>query len=94
MLQGKGVPAGMLQDGRDLATRDPQLRHRGHWVRLEHPQMGNTVYNAPPYRFSRLSAKPTRHAPLLGEHTTEVLRDLLGMSSDEISALAEQGVLK
>ena len=29
---------GTLEDGRDLATRDPQLSHRGHWVRLEHPQ--------------------------------------------------------
>lgn len=94
LLQGNGVPAGMLQDGRDLFTRDPQLKHRDHWVRLDHPQMGNTVYNAPPYRFSRISAKPTRHAPLLGEHTTEVLRDLLGMSPGEISALAAEEVLK
>lgn len=94
LLQRNGVPAGMLQDARDLFTRDPQLKHRDHWVRLDHPQMGNTVYNAPPYRFARISAKPTRHAPLLGEHTTEVLRDLLGMSPAEISALAEDEVLK
>ncbi len=94
LLQRSGVPAGVLQDARDLFTRDPQLAHRDHWVRLDHPQMGITVYNAPPYRFSRLCAKPTRHAPLLGEHTNEVLRDLLGMSPDEIAALAGQGVLQ
>jgi benzylsuccinate CoA-transferase BbsF subunit len=94
LLQRSGVPAGVLQDARDLLTRDPQLVHRDHWVRLDHPLMGNTVYNAPPYRFSRISAKPTRHAPLLGEHTAEVLRDLLGMSADEISSLATDEVLK
>lgn len=94
LLQRSGIPAGVLQDARDLLTRDPQLAHRDHWVRLEHPLMGNTVYNGPPYRFSRISAKPTRHAPLLGEHTIEVLRDLLGMSANEISSLMADEVLK
>ena len=30
-------------------TRDPQLEHRGHWVKLEHPEMGESLYNAPPF---------------------------------------------
>jgi benzylsuccinate CoA-transferase BbsF subunit len=93
-LQSHGVPAGVLQDGRDLLTADPQLEHRGHWVRLEHPLMGTTVYNGPPYRFSGYSAQPTRHAPLLGEHTEDVLSDLLGMSASEIAALKAAEVLK
>jgi benzylsuccinate CoA-transferase BbsF subunit len=94
LLQRSGVPAGVLRDARDLVERDPQLAHRGHWIRLDHPQMGTTVYNAPPYRFTRLCATPTRHAPLLGEHTNEVLSGLLGLSADEIASLARQGVLK
>ncbi len=94
LLQERGIPAGMVQDGRDLLVDDPQLQHRGHWVRLEHPQMGTTVYNNAPYRFSRYSARPTRHAPLLGEHTREVLRELLGMQADEIAALTAAEVLK
>jgi benzylsuccinate CoA-transferase BbsF subunit len=94
LLQQNGVPAGMLQDARDLLTGDPQLDHRGHWIRLEHPQMGTTVYSAPPYRFSHMSAIPTRHAPLLGEHTTEVLRDILGMKPEEIAGLAAAEVLR
>jgi benzylsuccinate CoA-transferase BbsF subunit len=94
LLQRFGVPAGMVQDARELLTADPQLAHREHWIRLDHPQMGNTVYSAPPYRFSGFSAAPTRHAPLLGEHTVEVLRDLLGMSPGEIEDLAAQGVLQ
>lgn len=93
-LQERGVPAGMLQDGRDLLVEDPQLRHRDHWVRLSHPQMGTTIYNSPPYRFGNYSAHPSRHAPLLGEHTDEVLRDLLGRSAAEIESLRAAGVLK
>ncbi len=56
--------------------------------------MGTTVYNASPYRVWHLSAKPTRHAPLLGEHTAEVLHDLLGLSADEVAALKTDGILK
>jgi benzylsuccinate CoA-transferase BbsF subunit len=73
--------------------RDPQLAHRGHWVRLDHAEMGRTIYNTPPLRFSRTPAKLTRPAPLLGEHTDEVCRELLGLSEEETRKLREEGVL-
>ena len=94
VLQEHRVPCGILQDGRGLLTQDAQLGHRGHWVRLSHPLMGTTVYNAPPYRFGNFDALPTRHAPLLGEHTTEVLAGLLGLSQEEIGVLQSEEVLK
>lgn len=93
-LQRQGVPAGVVQDARDLIVDDPQLRHRSHWVRLDHPEIGNTLYNAPPFRFSTIPAFPGRHAPLLGEHTREILRDLAGLTTQEIDTLAAEGVLK
>ncbi|WP_422678170.1 CoA transferase [Blastococcus brunescens] len=39
-LQEAGVPAGVVQDAADVVERDPHLQARGHWVRLEHPEMG------------------------------------------------------
>jgi crotonobetainyl-CoA:carnitine CoA-transferase CaiB-like acyl-CoA transferase len=92
-LQEKRVPAGVLQRGDDLVLRDPQLAERSHWVRLDHPEMGNTINNAPPFRFSRSSSSPTRPAPLLGEHTSEICRDLLGLSPEHVETLRSQGVL-
>ena len=94
VLQQHHVPCGILQDGRDLLTGDAQLEHRGHWVRLTHPLMGTTIYNGPPYRFGHYSAHPTRHAPLLGEHTTHVLGEVLGLAPKEIAALQAEQVLK
>jgi benzylsuccinate CoA-transferase BbsF subunit len=93
-LQEEGVPAGVLQNAADLVERDPQLALRGHWLRLDHPEMGPALNSAPPFRFSRTPVFPTRAAPLLGEHTGEIARDILGLADDEIAALAAEGVLK
>jgi benzylsuccinate CoA-transferase BbsF subunit len=93
-LQGKGVPAGAVQDARDVTRHDPQLQHRGHWVRLPHAEMNESIYNNLPFRFSRAPVRPTRPAPLLGEHTREILGGMLGFSEAEIEELQAQQVLK
>ena len=93
-LQAKGVAAGPVQDAADVLLRDPQLQARGHWVYLDHPEMGRTVYNALPARLSRTPGYPHRPAPLLGQHTDEVLRDLLALTPSEIDALRAQGALR
>jgi benzylsuccinate CoA-transferase BbsF subunit len=93
-LQARGVAAGAVQDAHDVTRVDPQLAHRGHWVRLPHAEMGESIYNNLPFRFSRTPVRPQRGAPLLGEHTHEVLRDLLGLGDAEIAALDAEGVLK
>ncbi|MGZ8228029.1 MAG: CaiB/BaiF CoA transferase family protein [Burkholderiales bacterium] len=90
-LQGRGVPAGVVETAADV-VRDPQLAHRGHWVTLEHPEMGRTLYNAPPFRCSRTPVALSRPAPLLGQHTEEICRSLIGLSDEEFKALAAEGV--
>lgn len=92
-LQARQVPAGVAQTAADVVERDPQLEHRGHWVRLDHPEMGTAIYNAPPMRFSRTPVALTRAAPLLGEHTDEICRELLGLSAEDTRKLKEEGVL-
>jgi crotonobetainyl-CoA:carnitine CoA-transferase CaiB-like acyl-CoA transferase len=93
-LQAAGVPAGAVLDAADLVDRDPQLAHRGHWVRLPHPEMGQTLYNSPPFRMSRSNATLRGPAPLIGEHTRSVLRDVLGRTTDDINVLAERCALQ
>ena len=75
-----------------LVDNDPQLKHRQHWIELNHPEMGQTIYNAPPIRLSRTNFNMEKSAPLLGEHTDEVCKGLLGLSEDEIKVLREQGI--
>jgi benzylsuccinate CoA-transferase BbsF subunit len=91
-LQEAGTPAGAVYDARDV-MRDPQLAERGHWVTLNHPEMGPSTYNAPPYRFSDAHSEPTSPAPLLGQHTIEVCRDLLSLDDATVRQLNADGVL-
>jgi benzylsuccinate CoA-transferase BbsF subunit len=93
-LQAAGVPAGVVQDAADVVERDPHLQARDHWVRLEHPEMGETLYNAPPFRLTGTPATLTRPAPLLGQHTHEICREVLGLDDEEIAQLEDEGVLR
>lgn len=93
-LQARGVPAGAVQDAHDVTREDPQLAHRGHWVRMAHAEMGESIYNNLPFRLALTPVQPQRGAPLLGEHTREVLHDLLGLSDAEIDQLEAEEVLK
>jgi len=90
-LRALGVPAGAVQDGRDVFT-DPELSAAGHYVRVEHPTMGASDMPAPPMRFSR-SKIEVRPAPLLGQHNRAVFVDLLGLPESEIVGLEAEGVL-
>lgn len=92
-LQAVGVPAGALQRSRDLVERDPQLRHRGMHLQIEHPLLGVNPMDGIPTRFSRTPAAVRRHAPLIGEATQDVLDGLLGMPAAEVERLAEERVL-
>ena len=93
MMQAVGVAAGILETTEDLRERDPQLRHRHFFWELDHPEIGR--YGAPGPSFM-LSKSPCelRRAPLLGEHNEYALRELLGMSDEEVSELVIEGVLE
>ncbi len=92
-MQKAGVPAGVVESGEDLVA-DLQLNHRRTHVVLEHPEIGPHIYQAPPYRFSKTPHKLTMPAPCLGQHNEYVLKEILGMSDDEIADLLVAGALE
>jgi crotonobetainyl-CoA:carnitine CoA-transferase CaiB-like acyl-CoA transferase len=94
VLQGEGVAAGVVQNGRDLLENDPQMKERGHYVYLDHPEIGPMALDDYPFKLSATPGRLSRHAPLLGEHTDYVLSEILGMPEDDINELIIEGVLE
>ena len=93
-LQAAGVPAGVVQNTADLLERDPQLKKRGFFTLLDHPEAGPTVHIGSAFELSETPARPNRPAPLLGEHNEYVFKEILGVSEGEYSSLLEEGVLQ
>ncbi len=92
-LQALGVEAVPVADLGD-ASADPQLHHRGHFVTMEHPCMGECGYERNGFRLSEATAGYRRTSPTLGEHNTYVLGEVLALSSAEQRRLADEGVLE
>ena len=94
-LQSSGISAGVVQTGPDLAERDPHLKERGGSLLRVPDARGNMqTIEGVPYRLSRTPGGPTRGGPDFGEHQDYVLRDLLGMSDDELAECAIAGVFE
>ena len=92
MLQALGVPAGIVQNARDRVEDDPQLRERDFYQKLDHPELGEHRFDGLPIHLSRTPSVLHHAAPLLGEHTEYVLREVLNLTDDDIVELAENGV--
>ena len=92
-LQLAGIAAGIVQRAPD-AIEDPQLKHLGAIVELDHPVAGKRLYPAIPFKMSDTPPLRSTRAPLLGEHTNEICRELLGMPEEEIRRLKGEGVLE
>jgi len=92
LLQAQGVAAGVVQNARDLA-KDPQLKERGFFIELDHPEMGKTISDATPIRLSASPPQYSRPAPLPGQDNNYVYSELLGLSGGEINKLKKQGVI-
>ena len=63
------------------------------WEDVEHPGVGRYRMPGTPLDFSAVPREPVRRAPLLGEHTAEVLADLLGLTDAEIGRLSDDGTI-
>ena len=92
LLQDVGVAAFPSLDARDLAE-DPHLEERGYLERLQHPEVGRRVHAGIPWRLRDGPNGVRSPAPLLGQHTDEVLRDLLDLSGAQVADLRGRGLL-
>jgi len=91
VLGKAGVPCGAVLDTGEVLD-DPHLNARGQVHTIEHATRGRFRLPGCPVRLSASEA-PTTPAPLAGEHTAEVLAEVLGLSADEVSKLRVEGVL-
>ena len=91
-FEAAGVPVGPVHDLGEALTH-PQTLARGNVVETEHPQAGRTRALGCPVHFSKTPARIDRPAPLLGEHTREVLREH-GYADAEIDALVAERVVE
>ena len=89
VLNELDVPAGLIMSTEDLAN-DEHVRGREMYVELDHPERGKWFNIGMPIKLSASPAKIKR-SPLLGEHTAEILREVLGWSDAEIEAKKQAG---
>src|SRR5207244_1691952 len=92
LLEAAGVPNGPINDVAQV-FEEPQVRARGIRIELDHSAAGKLPGVASPMRFSVTRIEYRLAPPLLGEHTDEVLRGLLGKSDAEIARLRAAGVI-
>jgi crotonobetainyl-CoA:carnitine CoA-transferase CaiB-like acyl-CoA transferase len=93
ILLPAGIPIGAINT-LDAVVDHPQVVARGALVEQAHPVAGTIRTVAPPMRLSETPGRVRTPAPLLGEHTGQVLRERLGMSDDEIARLRDGGIIR
>jgi benzylsuccinate CoA-transferase BbsF subunit len=91
-LQAAGIPSAPSMSNKDLST-DPHLNSRSIFVYLEHSEVGTKQHVGIPWQLSKTPLTVRKSAPLLGEDTAYVLREILGYSAEEIAALKERQAL-
>ena len=92
-LQSVGVPAGVVQDCRDLSL-DPQLKTRQYFWEVDHPIMGKNKFESEAFELPDSPRRMRMPAPLIGQHNEYVCTKILGMSDEEFVKLLNQGVFE
>lgn len=91
-LQAAGVPAGVVQTARDL-LHDPQITALEYVQWLDHPEMGAVPFEGSRFMLDGEVARLTR-SPLLGEHSEEVLRKILGLDDEAVAQAVMSGAVE
>ena len=89
----RGLVIGLVQSPEQVVN-SPHLAERGHFVELDHPEVGTLKYPGPGFFFDGANPmQPTCAAPRLGEHNAEVYCDRLGLSNEELGRLQAARVI-
>jgi crotonobetainyl-CoA:carnitine CoA-transferase CaiB-like acyl-CoA transferase len=91
-LEAAGVPNGPINNLRQV-FEEPQVIARGVKIELDHPTAGRVPLVASPMRFSATPLEYKRPPPTLGQHTDEILREILGMDASAIAKLRETKIV-
>ncbi len=91
-FRSAGLPCGPINSVPEV-FQHPQAEARSFVLEAEHPTAGTVRFPGFPYKLSATPAAIRRPPPRLGEHTEEVLQDLLGYAAEEVSALREREVV-
>jgi len=91
-LQSAGIAAAPVNTGQDVA-QDRQLNATGFFDDIWHPEVGMQRYQGLPFRFRGAPLPQLKHAPLLGEHSVEVLESWGGLSRQDVMRLHAAGVI-
>ncbi|MEW6355572.1 MAG: CaiB/BaiF CoA-transferase family protein [Planctomycetota bacterium] len=92
IFEKAGIPSGPINTVADVVN-DPHVNERGMIVEMVHKTVGKLKVAGSPINLSEDRIEPHQAAPLLGEHTEEVLSGLLGMRGEEIARLREADVI-
>jgi CoA:oxalate CoA-transferase len=92
VLEAAGIPCGPINTV-DRVLADPQVQARNMIVEVEHPVAGNLKMPGLPIKLSETPGGIECPAPLLGQHSEEILKELLGMSVEQVADLRAKGIL-
>jgi crotonobetainyl-CoA:carnitine CoA-transferase CaiB-like acyl-CoA transferase len=92
LLLRNDIPVGAINNVAEVVEH-PQVKARQSFGEVNHPSVGKVRVVNSPVRLSKTPAKQPTPSPTLGQHTKEVLGEVLGLSEAEISKLAAAGVL-
>ena len=92
LLERESIPHSPINNIKQVCE-DPCINHRKMLAEMEQPQMGRIKIAGSPIRLSETPGEVYAPAPLLGEHTEEILKNLLNYSAGDISRLKEEGVI-
>lgn len=92
ILDAAGVPNGPINDI-ERVTKDPQVLAREMLVEIEHPKAGKMKIPGVPIKMSLTQGVVEKAAPILGEHTNEVLKTFNQLTDEQIQELKENGAL-
>ena len=91
-LRKAGLPCGPINDVAAVFDH-PQIQPRELILEVEHPQAGPIQLTGFPYKLNQTPAELRHPPPLLGEHTEDVLTEMLGYSKEDVARFQEQGAI-